>query len=202
MTLIELPVPHRLELVWDAPNMRSTEMQVAGDGCKDNRLDFVAVGRFVANSAANTNVAAATVFVNVPEKHDAVVGLQRFVHLLRSNGFGVYGRPQIDGSDIDDNLVAHVAERRPSRLIIATHDVELIKRCMAKVGEGCPVTVLGYEENSAWTISNRGVDFVDLEDVPGSYAQPLQRSALRRLPPEGRFLAPIGPLPASERAVA
>ena len=63
-------------------------------------------------------------------------------------------------------------------------------------GEGIPVTVLGFHEHVSWAIGSDLLEFVDLEDIPGVFRDPLPRISLDALPPEGAWLQPFRSLSA------
>ncbi len=61
---------------------------------------------------------------------------------------------------------------------------------------GVPVQVLGFREHASWAVSSDILDFVDLEDIPGVFREPLPRVSLESLPDEGAWLQPFRPLSA------
>jgi uncharacterized protein len=193
--------PTTCQLVWDLPNMNSSLEEVVGSSAaKRTRFDFVTLAAFLVEASGPDLTPAGTVFLNAVK--DQLPGLQRFVNMLRSCGFGVYARPKIDNSDIDDNLVAHVEATSvgTAHLLIATHDKALIERTVAALDPACKVTVLGFEELSSHASGSDRLEFVDLEDIDGMFTKPLARSLLSRLPEEGAYLRPLGSLKAAKRA--
>ncbi len=193
--------PTACHLVWDLPNMTSSLGRVIGSSAaKKTRYDFATLANYVVEVAGEDLTAAGTVFVNVDK--DQLPGLQRFVNMLRSCGFGVYARPKIDDSDIDDNLVAHVQANAAdiAHLLIATHDKGLADRTAAVLDPDCRVTVLGFEELSSYALGSDRFEFVDLGDIDGMFTKPLARSLLSRLPDEGTYLRPLGSLKGTKRA--
>src|SRR5699024_11401164 len=48
----------------------------------------------------------------------------------------------------------------------------------------------------AWVLGNEKLRFVDLEDIPGVFREPLPRVSLDNLPDEGAWLQPFRPLTA------
>ena len=64
------------------------------------------------------------------------------------------------------------------------------------VRDGIPVTVLGFHEHASWAVNSPDVEFVDLEDIPGVFREPLPRIGLDSLPDEGAWLTPFRPLSA------
>ena len=64
------------------------------------------------------------------------------------------------------------------------------------VGDGVPVTVIGFREHASWALSTEELEFIDLEDIPGVFREPLPRIGLDSLPDEGAWLTPFRPLSA------
>ena len=62
------------------------------------------------------------------------------------------------------------------------------------VAQGIPVTVLGFHEHASWAVNSPLVTFVDLEDIPGVFREPLPRVSLDHLPEGGAWLQPFRPL--------
>jgi uncharacterized protein len=54
--------------------------------------------------------------------------------------------------------------------------------------------VLGFREHSSWAVGSELLEFLDLEDIPGVFREPLPRVSLDSLPPEGSWLQPFRPL--------
>jgi uncharacterized protein len=207
MTVIDVSedaqTPSRTELVWDLPNFNGTLQELIGpDAVRKHRADFSALASFLVHAARDATLARGTIFMNIPSTDPSRV--EGFVTKLRRSGFAVFVKPRTDSSDIDDNLVALVAQNRSkvSRLIIGTHDRDLLDRCVKTIPTSCAVTVIGFEECSRWAIQTDRVRFVDVEDVPGLFTSPLPRCLLRRIQPEGALLAPLGPLPDPIRVAA
>ncbi len=57
-----------------------------------------------------------------------------------------------------------------------------------------PVTVLGFREHASWALASDSLEFVDLEDIPGVFREPLPRIGLDSLPEHGAWLQPFRPL--------
>lgn len=62
----------------------------------------------------------------------------------------------------------------------------------ATVGVG--VTVLGFREHAGWALASDSLEFVDLEDTPHVFSEPLPRIGLDSLPERGAWLQPFRPL--------
>lgn len=194
-------LPTTCHLVWDLPNMMATLGKIVGSSAaKKTRYEYASLAKYVVETAGEELTPAGTVFMNVPKEQAS--GLQRLAVMFRSCGFGVYARPKIADSDIDDNLVAHVEANASdtAHLLIATHDKALIERTMAVLDASCRITVLGFEEQSSYAVSSDRMEFVDLEDVDGMFAKPLARALFTRLPDEGAYLRPLGSLKDAKRA--
>lgn len=59
-----------------------------------------------------------------------------------------------------------------------------------------PVTVIGFHEHATWAVDNEHLEFVDLEDIPDVFREPLPRVNLDSLPEGGAWLQPFRPLSA------
>src|SRR3990170_2168706 len=104
------PVP-RVLLVWDAPNMdMSLGTLLGARPTSAFRPRFDAIGRWLLDLAGPLSVAEATVFTNVVPGSTEVV--RPWVEALRNVGFAVFAKPKVaDDSDIDDDMLAHIALR-------------------------------------------------------------------------------------------
>jgi len=185
-------------LVWDAPNIDATLAGLLGNKpTRTTRPDYEAVARWLVGRSGAVEAVEAVAFVNVPPQ--LARNQQSFVHAIRSVGFGVYARPKLKPEDdIDDALVALVADRARSHrladLVVATHDQALLTRVAGVAGEAVGVTQLGFEEHAVPPQQPGAPAFVDLEDVPGVFHEPLPRQLLTRLPREGLLFPPLRPL--------
>ncbi|MCB1007050.1 MAG: OST-HTH/LOTUS domain-containing protein [Acidimicrobiales bacterium] len=164
------------------------------------RPRFEEVGRWLLRRAHSAGVAAeATVFVNIPDGRANM--LRPFVHSVRALGFSVFAKPKVEDSDIDDDLVEHLRALFEAGMlheaIVASNDGRAVATFLADLARsGVGATVLGFEEYASWSASEDGVDFVDLESIPGAFDSQLPRDRLGALPPEGLLLAPLRPLTA------
>lgn len=59
---------------------------------------------------------------------------------------------------------------------------------------GIPVQVLGFREHASWALASDTLEFVDLEDIPVVFREPLPRIGLDSLPEQGAWLQPFRPL--------
>jgi putative heme uptake system protein len=55
---------------------------------------------------------------------------------------------------------------------------------------GVQVVVVAFSEVAGYAISSDLLQFIDIEDVPGAFAVPLDRVRLDALPPDGAWLRP------------
>lgn len=198
-------VPPRAEgqlhlLVWDAPNLDMALTELLGRAPRPTeRPRFDAIARWLL-AGAGEDVAEACVFTNV--QLGSAPRISGWVKALRSFGYAVFAKPKTTpDSDVDDDMLAHVTRRRDDgplrRVVVASGDGAAFAGPMAALAEtGVAVTVLGYVEEAGWAVTAPGLDFVDLEDVPGVFSEALPRTRLDELPPEGAWLAPTRPLTA------
>ena len=141
----------------------------------------------------------ATVFTNIaPGSADVV---RPWVEALRNVGFAVFAKPKIDDdSDVDSDMLAHIALREREGLagvLVASADGQAFRHPLEDIARsGIPVSVLGFREHASWALASDSLVFVDLEDIPGVFREPLPRIGLDSLPEQGAWLQPFRPLSA------
>ena len=140
----------------------------------------------------------ATVFTNiVPGSADVV---RPWVDALRNVGYAVFAKPKLsEDSDVDSDMLDHIELRRHTvglaGLIVASADGQAFRDPLVEIaGEGVPVTVIGFREHVNWALSTDGLEFTDLEEIPGVFREPLPRIGLDSLPDDGAWLTPFRPL--------
>jgi uncharacterized protein len=121
------------------------------------------------------------------------------VEALRNVGFAVFAKPKIDDdSDVDSDMLDHIALRRSEGLagvLVASADGQAFKQPLEEIArDGVPVHVLGFREHASWALASDTLEFVDLEDIPGVFREPLPRIGLDSLPEQGAWLQPFRPL--------
>lgn len=198
----------RVLLVWDAPNLdMGLGAILGGRPTAAYRPRFDALGRWLLARTAELSSGdkqrlepEATVFTNIaPGTADVV---RPWVEALRNVGYAVFAKPKIDeDSDVDSDMLGHIAQRtRGSGLagiIVASADGQAFREPLEQLAtEGIPVQVLGFREHASWAVTSDTLDFVDLEDIPGVFREPLPRVSLDSLPDEGAWLQPFRPLSA------
>lgn len=192
-------------LVWDAPNIDATLAQVIGakpTAANRPRYDAIArwlvewadAGRDDAGSPTPGHEVEAAVFANVPP---LMAGQMRgWVEAVRSLGFAVFARPKLaEGDDVDLDMLAHVQHRAASgrlqRLVVASGDGRNFLTPLEELARsGIDVTVLSFFEVAGYAAESSLIRFIDLEDVPGAFLQPLDRTRLDALPSTGAWLRP------------
>lgn len=199
------PGPNGYLLVWDAPNLdMGLGAILGGRPTAAYRPRFDAIGRWLISQAAELAAELgervepeATVFTNVAAQGADVV--RPWVEALRNVGFAVFAKPKSEeDSDVDQDMIAHIERRRDEGvlrgLVVASADGQnFLPTIESLVGE-IPVTVLGFHEHASWAVNHPDVTFVDLEDIPGVFREPLPRVSLDQLPVEGAWLQPFRPL--------
>ena len=200
------PTPNRVLLVWDAPNLdMGLGSILGGRPTAAHRPRFDALGRWLL--ACTAELAAghpgvslepeATVFTNIaPGSADVV---RPWVEALRNVGFAVFAKPKVDeDSDVDADMLAHIALRRSEGLaavLVASADGQAFRVPLEDIaGDGVDVRVLGFREHASWALASDTFEFVDLEDIPGVFREPLPRIGLDSLPEHGAWLQPFRPL--------
>jgi uncharacterized protein len=200
----------RVLLVWDAPNLdMGLGSILGGRPTAAHRPRFDALGRWLLSRTAELSSRLggtappvslepeATVFTNIaPGSADVV---RPWVEALRNVGFAVFAKPKIDeDSDVDSDMLNHIALRRSEGLagvLVASADGQAFKQPLEEIArEGVPVQVLGFREHASWALASDTLEFVDLEDIPGVFREPLPRIGLDSLPEQGAWLQPFRPL--------
>ena len=190
-------------LIWDAPNIDMTLSTVIGarpTAASRPRFDAIAAwfvegaggvgGGAVAPDAVEVE---ACVFANIPP---APGTLQRWVEALRGFGYSVFARPKASpDDDIDQDMLDHIDVRAHShrlrRLVVFSGDGRNFAEPLEQlVREGTQVVVVAFSEVAGYAISSDLLEFIDIEDVPGAFTEPLDRVRLDALPPEGAWLRP------------
>lgn len=198
--------PNSYLLVWDAPNLdMGLGAILGGRPTAAYRPRFDAIGRWLLAEAAALSADTgervepeATVFTNVsPAGADAV---RPWVEALRNVGFAVFAKPKSDeDSDVDQDMLAHI-ERRAAEgvlrgLVVASADGQNFLSTIEELSaRGIPVTVIGFHEHASWAVNSDALRFIDLEDIPGVFREPLPRVNLDQLPEGGAWLQPFRPL--------
>lgn len=200
--------PSRVLLVWDAPNLdMGLGAILGGRPTAAHRPRFDALGRWLLTRTADLAAGApqvsaepeATVFTNIaPGSADVV---RPWVEALRNVGFAVFAKPKIDeDSDVDSDMLAHIAQRRSEGLaavLVASADGQAFRLPLEDIArDGTPVCVLGFREHASWALASDTLEFIDLEDIPGVFREPLPRIGLDSLPERGAWLQPFRPLSA------
>ncbi|MBW0016372.1 MAG: NYN domain-containing protein [Mycobacterium sp.] len=197
---------HRVLLVWDAPNLDMGLGSILGRRPTAlERPRFDALGRWLlartaevaAGRTDSTIEPEATVFTNIAPSSAEVV--RPWVDALRNVGFAVFAKPKIDeDSDVDRDMLDHIALRHGeglAALVVASADGQAFRLPLEEVARGgIPVQVLGFREHASWALASDTLEFVDLEDIPGVFREPLPRIGLDSLPDQGAWLQPFRPL--------
>ncbi|MGW0452397.1 NYN domain-containing protein [Gordonia sputi] len=167
---------------------------VDGSGGVDSDVDDIST----TSDAAVQIEPEATVFTNiVPGSADVV---RPWVDALRNVGYAVFAKPKLsEDSDVDPDMLDHIELRRHTvglaGLIVASADGQAFRDPLVEIAaEGVPVTVIGFREHVSWALSTDGLEFVDLEEIPGVFREPLPRIGLDSLPDDGAWLTPFRPL--------
>ena len=186
-------------LIWDAPNIDLTLSTVIGarpTAASRPRFDAIAAW-FVEGAgdpaAPDAPEVEACVFANIPPQPGT---LQRWVEALRGFGYSVFARPKSQpDDDIDQDMLDHIAVRAHShrlrRLVVFSGDGRNFAEPLEQlVREGTQVVVVAFSEVAGYAISSELLEFIDIEDVPGAFVEPLDRVRLDALPPDGAWLRP------------
>ncbi|WP_249933223.1 NYN domain-containing protein [Blastococcus sp. CCUG 61487] len=200
------PVPAKPALdllIWDAPNIDMTLSTVIGarpTAASRPRFDAIAAwfvdgagGPDAARADADVPEVEACVFANIPPSPGT---LQRWVEALRGFGYAVFARPKTSpDDDIDQDMLDHIAVRSHShelrRLVVFSGDGRNFSEPLEELARaGTRVVVVAFSEVAGYAISSDVLEFIDIEDVPGAFVEPLDRVRLDALPPDGAWLRP------------
>lgn len=196
----------RVLLVWDAPNMdMGLGGILGGRPTAAHRPRFDALGRWLLTRTADLSERTddpvepeATVFTNIVPGSAEVV--RPWVDALRNVGYAVFAKPKLtDDSDVDQDMLDHIELRRHTTglagVIVASADGQAFREPLLELArEGIPVTVIGFREHAAWATTATEIEFIDLEDIPAVFREPLPRISLDALPDDGAWLIPFRPL--------
>lgn len=192
-----------LLLVWDAPNIDMGLGAILGSRpTAAHRPRFDAIGRWLvertmdlADDVGTHMEPEATVFTNIAPGSAEIV--RPWVEALRNVGFAVFAKPKIgDDSDVDPDMLAHIRRRRDEGIlegvVVASADGQNFQDTLEELERAqIPTTVIGFREHAAWAVNSEIIEFVDLEDIPGVFREPLPRVDLETLPDEGAWLQPF-----------
>jgi len=193
------PQPALDLLIWDAPNIDMTLSTVIGARpTAASRPRFDAIAAWFVEGAGDPTVPGAAdveacVFANIPPQPGT---LQRWVEALRGFGYSVFARPKSQpDDDIDQDMLDHIAVRAHShrlrRLVVFSGDGRNFAEPLEQlVRDGTQVVVVAFSEVAGYAISSELLEFIDIEDVPGAFVEPLDRVRLDALPPDGAWLRP------------
>jgi uncharacterized protein len=190
-------------LIWDAPNIDMTLSTVIGARpTAASRPRFDAIAAWFVEGAGGVGGGAgapdapdveACVFANIPP----VVGSMRgWVEALRGFGYSVFARPKSQpDDDIDQSMLDHIDVRAHShrlrRLVVFSGDGRNFAEPLEELARaGTQVVVVAFSEVAGYAIGSELIEFIDIEDVPGAFAVPLDRVRLDALPPGGAWLRP------------
>lgn len=192
-----------LLLVWDAPNIDMGLGAILGSRpTAAHRPRFDAIGRWLvertmdlADDVGTHIEPEATVFTNIAPGSAEIV--RPWVEALRNVGFAVFAKPKIgEDSDVDPDMLAHIRRRRDEGIlegvVVASADGQNFQDMLEELEHSqIPTTVIGFREHAAWAVNSEIIEFIDLEDIPGVFREPLPRIDLETLPDEGAWLQPF-----------
>ncbi|WP_395170241.1 NYN domain-containing protein [Corynebacterium kroppenstedtii] len=189
-------------LIWDAPNIdMGLGSIIGGRPGSSYRPRFDALGQWLIRETDKLGAARAeniepeaTVFTNImPGSADSI---RPWIDALRNVGFAVFAKPKLfEDTDVDPDMLAHINRRYDEGVLrsvyVASADGRNFQpRLEELAADGIDVAVLGFYEHATWAVMSETIRFIDLEDVPDVFANPLPRVNLDRLPDEGAWLQP------------
>lgn len=190
-------------LLWDSPNVDMVLGQAVlrRKPRPAERPRIGALGAWLVARAEPDDDLEACVFANVTEQ--GFQGVSGWVEVVRQAGFRAFLKPKRrEDSDVDDDVAAH-AERRLREgglreVVLMSHDGEAFAPLAERlIADGVDVAALVFPEHASQLCGVPGVRALDLEDVPGLFAEPLPRLTYAGLPDAGRWLEPLTDLRAA-----
>ena len=166
-----------------------------------NRREFL--GAMAVSAVATTPLVAQTVAPATagPRKVKlGLIGCGWYGLVDVKSAFRAGGAEVVALCDVDSDMLAHIALRRSEGLAgiyVASADGQAFRQPLEEIArDGTPATVVGFREHASWALASDTLDFVDLEDIPGVFREPLPRIGLDSLPDQGAWLQPFRPLSA------
>lgn len=160
-----------------------------------DRPDWAEVRRWLTHRSGSGAVeAVAFTNVSVP----ACASQQRWLHLLRTQGYAVFAKPRISGSDVDDDMLHHlhsrVAEGDVGEVLVFSHDAANFAQPIQDLVRSSPgpsFAVVGFQELAGHLAEMPAVAFIDFESISGAFSRELPRTPLLDLPEEGQWFEPL-----------
>ena len=127
-------------------------------------------------------------------------GIRRWsppIRRVRRSGSSAWARltrrpPGAEGRRRDLVLLGSVL----AGVVVASAYGQAFREPLEDLAHDIPVTVIGFREHATWAVQHETISFLDLEDIPGVFREPLPRVSLDNLPDEGAWLQPLRPLTA------
>lgn len=185
-------------LVWDAPNVDMTLANIIDDKpTVRERPDMAILARWLVDRAGPEDRVEACVFVNVAPH--VAAALSGWIQWLLEEGYRVFAKPKAEGSDVDDDMLAHLDVRHAdgdlAAVYVGSNDARnFLEPLETFAADGVATTVLGFAEYAGGLSQSDAIEFIDLEAIPDLIAVPLPRVNLESLPEEGRWFEPRGRL--------
>lgn len=179
--------------VWDAANIDMSLHQIVNDSTVQ-RPRLARFTQWLCGLPDSTNHdVEAFLFYAIPTER--VAELVGFVNSVRAAGMTMFSRDRAEG-DIDDAIIGtsrfRVGQRaEPGHLVVVSCDQAMVRAASRPAFDaGWKVTVAGFRESCRWATEDETFAFVDLEDIPGVFTEPLDRFSIYRLPGGGAFGPP------------
>lgn len=183
-------------MVWDAPNIDMTLANILGRRpTSETRPRYDQVARWFLAGAGEEEVNAA-IFTNYAE--GTASSIRPWIEAVRKMGYAVFVKPKLKATDdIDDAMVQHITDVRHDhelvRLVVVSADGKNFQELLQYLAaDGVQAVVVSFDEVASWARQTTGVQFLDLEAIPGAFQQPLNRVRLEDLPPGGAWLPATG----------
>lgn len=194
----DLACGHVTLAVIDVPNIDMALTHLLGrQPGRAERPDWRAVRAWLGRRAEGSKLEVAA-FLNIRQGPGATAQARWVEFLRRELGFAVYAKPRRADSDIDGDMLDHIALRERegvlARLVVFSDDAANFVCPLQALRErqpGLEVIVSGFWELAGRLPEQDGLEFVDLEDIPQAIGVALGRTRLDTVPPEGMWFPPI-----------
>ena len=187
-------------LIWDAPNIDMTLSTVIGARpTAASRPRFDAIAAWFVDGAGDPGApdapdVEACVFANIPPQPSArcSAGWRRCAASATPSSPGPSRSPTTTSTrrcSTTSRSAQH--SHRLRRLVVFSGDGRNFAEPLEDLAaRGTQVVVVAFSEVAGYAISSDLLEFIDIEDVPGAFAEPLDRVRLDALPPDGAWLRP------------
>jgi uncharacterized protein len=154
-------------------------------------MRFDVLARKFREEAAQTGATIQVcLFTNIPVQ--PTPGLEAWIRAMLQNGLHVFAkRKSSPDSDIDPDMLAHLAARRWDRAVVVSHDARCFARPLAEMAaRGTEVLAVGMTEFAGCLPATDGITFIDVDDIDDLCPKWPTRVRLHNVPEHGCWFHP------------